>query len=489
MLKPQSKHDSFRVLVVDDHAQARESVADVLRQAGYDVATCASASEALGQLARQPVDVVVTDLQMPGMNGLEFIREMERRRVGAQVLMITAHASVASAVEAMRLGAFDYLEKPFDVAKLERSVAQACDRRRLYQQGAGSREQGEKTKQTTSNSPSSQLPAPSSQLMLGSSPAMQELRERIAQVAATDETILICGESGTGKELVAQAIHALSRRAAGPLVSLNCPVLSAQLTESELFGHKRGAFTGAEADRTGRFELAEGGSILLDEVTEIDLTLQAKLLRVLQERSFERVGSSETISVNVRVMATTNRDLPSEIAAGQFREDLYYRLAVVPITIAPLRERAGDVLELADHYLTHAATRLERGSFALEPAARELLASYDWPGNVRELQNVITRACVLNTGEPIRAAQLRPWLRNGNPIAIGPPAVAGEPADLPVGVTLDEMERRMIVATLERFDGHRAKTAEALGIGIRTLSGKLRSYGYAPREKDFANVA
>jgi transcriptional regulator with GAF, ATPase, and Fis domain len=316
---------------------------------------------------------------------------------------------------------------------------------------------------------------------------MHDLRQRIAQVAATDETVLICGESGTGKELVAQTIHAQSRRAAAPLVSLNCPALSAQLTESELFGHKRGAFTGADTDRTGRFELADHGSILLDEVTEIDFNLQAKLLRVLQERSFERVGSSETTCVDVRVIATTNRDVPAEVAAGRFREDLYYRLAVVPIEVPPLRARAGDVLELADHFLSHAQERLGRGPFELEQAARKLLAEYDWPGNVRELQNIITRACVLNQGKPISAGELQPWLRRGEQDS----ELANESdsaEELPVGLTLDEMERRMIVATLERFGGHRAKAAEALGIGLRTLSGKLRSYGYAPREKDFAEV-
>ncbi len=229
----------MRVLVVDDHASAREAVSDVLRQAGYDVATCGSATEALGRLAL-PMDVIVTDLQMPGMNGLEFIREIERRRLSVQVLMITAHASVASAVEAMRHGAFDYIEKPFDANALERSVSQACDRLRLSQHGARSTEQGARN-HGQSSSPCSSLPAPCS--MIGSSAAMRELRQRIAQVAASDETVLICGESGTGKELVAQTIHGLSRRAGGPLVSLNCPVLSAQLTESELFGHKRGAFT------------------------------------------------------------------------------------------------------------------------------------------------------------------------------------------------------------------------------------------------------
>jgi DNA-binding NtrC family response regulator len=473
MSRKAKDNNSYYVLVVDDHAQARDAVADVLRAAEYEVSTCASAMEALTRLASGPVDVVVTDLQMPGMDGLEFICEIERRRFEAQILMITAHASVSSAVEAMRHGAFDYIEKPFDAVKLERSVAQACDRKRLV--GAASR--------------AAQIAPPrlGGPTMIGNSPAMQQLRRRIAQVAATDETVLICGESGTGKELVAKTIHTLSGRATGPMVSLNCPALSAQLTESELFGHKRGSYTGADADRTGRFELAHGGSILLDEVTEVDFTLQAKLLRVLQERSFERVGSSETVSVDVRVIATTNRDLPAEIAAGRFREDLYYRLAVVPITVPPLRERCGDVLELTDHFLSQARERLARGPFAIEAAARELLATYDWPGNVRELQNIITRACVLNQGAPIRADELRPWLRRDlEPTTTTIAAL--DNSQLPLGMTLEEIERRMIVATLEQFDGHRAKTAEALGIGVRTLSGKLRDYGYAPRERDFANV-
>jgi len=227
-------------------------------------------------------------------------------------------------------------------------------------------------------------------------------------------------------------------------------------------------------------------------VTEIDLGLQAKLLRVLQERKFERVGASETVSVDVRVLATTNRDLPTEIAAGRFREDLYYRLAVVPITLPPLRERPGDVHELTEQFLIHAASRLERKEYSLEAAARELLAEYHWPGNVRELQNIITRACVLNQGGPIRADELRPWLRlddQGAQDCAACEATSGtHRAELPVGMTLEEMERRMIVATLEQFDGHRAKTAEALGIGLRTLSGKLRTYGYAPREKEFAKL-
>jgi DNA-binding NtrC family response regulator len=472
----------FRVLVVDDHDRARDAVVDVLRQAQYEVDACASAIEALATFATEKIDVVVTDLQMPGMDGLEFIREIERRRIDVQVLMITAHASVASAVEAMRLGAFDYIEKPFDAVALERSVAQACDRSRLYQTNGANTDQ----ESALSHATNSQLPILSSSL-IGSSPAMQQLRARIAQVAATDETVLICGESGTGKELVARTIHANSRRASGPLVSLNCPALSAQLTESELFGHKRGAFTGADADRTGRFEAAHHGTILLDEVTEIDLNLQAKLLRVLQERTFERVGASETVSVDVRVIATTNRDLSAEIVAGRFREDLYFRLAVVPVHLPPLRDREGDVLELADQFLASAAARLNRGPFDLEIAASDLLAHYSWPGNVRELQNIVTRACVLNQGGPITADQLRPWLKENG----GRQPTHADLSDVsacPVGITLNEMERRLIVATLQRCDGHRAKAAEALGIGLRTLSGKLREYGYAPREKDFVKA-
>jgi DNA-binding NtrC family response regulator len=399
---------------------------------------------------------------------------------------------VSSAVEAMRLGAFDYIEKPFDASALERSVAQACERRRLYQHSgdsSGSRLNNNSRDLTRSPANGDAASKPALCIsMIGNSPAMQELRQRIAQIATTDETVLICGESGTGKELVAKTIHALSRRAGGPLVSLNCPALSAQLTESELFGHKRGAFTGAEADRLGRFELAQGGSILLDEITEIDINLQAKLLRVLQERCFEPVGSSETTAVDVRVIATTNRNMAAEIADGRFRDDLYYRLAVVPVHVPPLRERDGDVLELAEHFLANASQRLERGPFVLENDARDLLAGYDWPGNVRELQNIVTRACVLNQGAPIGADELRPWLRDNCPVLAPSTSEADGPAALPVGLTLDEVERRMIVATLERFGGHRAKAAEALGIGLRTLSGKLRAYGYAPREKDFARV-
>jgi DNA-binding NtrC family response regulator len=456
------------VLVVDDHRQARESMADVLRQAGHLVQCCSSAAEALEVVRREAFECIVTDMKMPGMNGVEFIIQLEKRQYGAQVVMVTAHATVASAVDAMRHGAFDYIEKPFDVDQLERLVVEAIGQSRLLR------------------AEPAELDAPSSiepPVMIGSSALMQALRERIKQVASTAETVLITGESGTGKELVAKAIHASGKRSTGPMVSLNCPVLSAQLMESELFGHEKGAFTGAEMPRIGRFELAHGGSILLDEVTEVDLSLQAKLLRVLQEKSFERVGSSETIKVDVRVLATTNRDLETEVAAGRFRQDLYYRLAVVPIQVPPLRERREDIPQLADHFLRRCADRLGREPVTLDAGASEMLFHHHWPGNVRELENLITRVNVLGTGDPVTADDLKRWLLGGS--GNDHENVA---ADVPVGLSLQEMERKLIEATLEHCGGHREKTARALGIGVRTLSGKLRQYGYAPREKSFSRA-
>jgi DNA-binding NtrC family response regulator len=459
-----------RVLVVDDELHARESMADVLRQAHHQVECCSSGAEALCLIRGRRFDCVVTDLKMPGMSGLELIQQLERLEVDAQVVMVTAHASVTSAVEAMRHGAFDYIEKPFGVEQLEELVARAMRHRRLVREDAEHRRR-------------SQAGPFEMSAMVGSSPQMETLRQRIAQIAPTPETVLIHGESGTGKELVARAIHAASGRREKPLVSLNCPVLSAQLMESELFGHERGAFTGADAPRTGRFEMAHQSSILLDEVTEIDLPLQAKLLRVLQEKSFERVGSSETIFVDTRVLATTNRDLRAEVQAGRFREDLYYRLAVVPLCVPPLRERRQDIPALVDHFLRRCGERLGRGPCILDASARELLQGYRWPGNVRELENIITRASVLNTGAAVSADQLRRWILDG------PEADHDEPAaDVPVGLSLHDMERKLIEATLGHFGGHRARTAKALGIGVRTLTGKLRQYGYAPRDKTFSRA-
>ena len=447
------------ILVVDDHARAREAVVEVLTCLGYQVTQCASGAEAVAALGEHEFDLVVTDLQMPGMGGIELIQHITSHWPATQVLMMTAHASIDTAVEAMRFGAFDYLEKPLDATRLEDAVKRALDRGLLVTDGE------------TPN-------------IIGSSPAMKLLREQIALIAATDETVLINGESGVGKELIASTIHALSNRAAGPMVSLNCPVLSEQLTESELFGHRRGAFTGADEDRVGRFEHARGGSILLDEITEIAPHLQAKLLRVLQERTFERVGDSEPQQLDARVLAATNRDLQQEVADGRFREDLFYRLAVLPINVPPLRERENDVIELAENFLSQADQRIGRHR-TLAASTIDLMLSYPWPGNVRELQNIVTRACVLTPTDEIEADLIRPWLSQAD--------IAGqqvEQSDVSLAeIKLSDLERRAILETLSRFDGHRQKTADALGIGVRTLSGKLRQYGVAPGEKKLVEAA
>lgn len=480
MNSPSSPATKGSVLVVDDHAQARQSVAETLRCVGYAVTVVASAPEALDLLSRECCDVVLTDLQMPGMNGLEFLSELARRETDAQVVMMTAHASVPTAVEAMRHGAFDYVEKPFNADRLERLIERAMTHARLLDR-------------QTRLPKLAQASAPT---MIGDGRAMRALRERIARVAATNETILIHGESGVGKELVARAVHASSHRAAAPLVSVNCPALSSHLLESELFGHEKGAFTGADSARIGRFELADGGTILLDEVSEISPELQAKLLRVLQEKSFERVGSSVTLRVDVRVIATTNRDLKREIAAGRFREDLYYRLAVVPLSVPLLRDRREDIPWLIGHFSSCAAERLGKQPCKLDAEAHALLVQYDWPGNVRELENIVTRASVMSLCSPVTTDELRSWLGVERTAAVGqivatpdilaPVAQPGESAqsaaqDSAATLSLRDMERQLIETTLDRFGGHRAQTAQALGIGLRTLSSKLKEYGYSSR--------
>jgi len=439
------------------------------------VVASASAIEAVKIVEHNAFDVIITDLQMPGMDGLEFIRTLAEHKVEAQIVMVTAFASVTSAVEAMRHGAFDYIEKPFDVEQLESLVARAL-------------RHGEKV------GPRCTVPPAASgweTIMIGQAAPMRLLRQRIAQAAPTDETVLITGESGTGKELVARCLHAASHRNGRVLVGLNCPALSPQLMESELFGHERGAFTSADAPRVGRFELAEGGTILLDEITEIDLPLQAKLLRVLQERTYERVGASDSRRADVRVVATTNRELRAEVAAGRFRQDLYFRIAVVPIVVPPLRERLDDVPLFVHHFADAAASRLGRQPCELSHDALDLLCNYHWPGNVRELENLVTRASVLAAGRKIASDDLRLWLIDptGSCSQATTGSSSAEPADaITVGMRLDDMERRLIEATLEHFGGHRARAAQALGIGIRTLTNKLRQYGYAPRARTFGKA-
>jgi DNA-binding NtrC family response regulator len=470
MIESGKRSTAGSVLVVDDHPAARESMAYILSEAGYRVDSRSSAREALELLARTAPDVVITDLRMPGMSGMEFIAELRRRHVAAQIVMVTAHATVSSAVDAMRNGAYDYIEKPFDAEQLEQLVGRALRH--------GQSDAGRETERPPAGGSAVHL--------IGEGPVMRGLRARLAQVAPTRETVLITGESGTGKELVARTLHAWSDRRDAPLVSLNCPALSPQLLESELFGHERGAFTGADAARAGRFEVADGGTILLDEVTEIALPLQAKLLRVLQEQTFERVGSNQPKRTNVRVLATSNRDLRTAVQRGEFRQDLYFRLAVVPLHVAPLRERGEDIGRLAEHFVAQAARRLGRRPPRLAEDAERLLRQYHWPGNVRELENLMTRACVLHDQSLLAASDLRPWLMEPAAIGATTPSAPAAADRIPVGMSLQDMERRMIEATLERFGSHRGKAAKTLGIGVRTLANKLRAYGYAPRARQFS---
>lgn len=458
-----------RILVVDDHPRARESIAATLRHAGHEVDCRGSAIEALGDIDQTAPDLVVTDLQMPGMDGLEFIRRLVRRRRDCRVVMVTAHASVSTAVEAMRCGAFDYIEKPFDPESLERIVARAL--RHGDQIG-----------------PRSTVTHEDAALMVGQSPAMTRLRKQISQAGLADETVLVTGESGVGKELVARGLHAASTRRAAAFVAVNCAALSPTLMESELFGHERGAFTSADAPRVGRFELADRGTLFLDEVAEIDLSLQAKLLRVIQERVFERVGSNESRKANVRFVAATNRQLASDVQQGKFRGDLFFRLNVLPIHIPPLRDRLEDVPALFHHFASQSAARLGRTAITADPAAMQLLTNYAWPGNVRELENLVTRLSVVIDGDTAGPDDIRPALleyASATPAPRSESPSHSEAPPRPEATRLEDMERSLIEATLEKFGGLREPTAKALGIGVRTLANKLKQYGYAPRAKVF----
>ncbi len=494
------------VLVVDDKEMMRDSVSTTLERAGFTVLTAGDGAAALDCVARQRPDAIVTDMKMPGLSGIDLIEKVRAIDDELPVVLMTAFGTIETAVKAMKLGAFDYLTKPFEGDELVIAMKRAIDHRRLARENAVLRV-------------GSPPPAGAGLArLLGQSAPMRVLREQLTTLAGSGGTVLITGESGSGKEVVARAIHELSPRRSGPFLAVNCAALSESLLESELFGHERGAFTGAEKLRKGRFELADGGTLLLDEISEIPATIQAKLLRVLQEHTFERVGSSLSMGVDVRVVATSNRDLPREVEAGTFRQDLYYRLNVLPIAVPALRERVEDVPALAEHFVGECAAREGRGACAIDPAALELLASYAWPGNVRELQNICERAVVLAgaSGASITRSLIEPWLRAtlapAASIGHGPSSIrVGAPMGGPVGGpggaglngpassmvesknqlnghahegyvvavldrTLDEIERDAIVQTLTRFKGHRQKTARSLGIGVRTLGLKLKKW-------------
>jgi len=447
-----------RICVVDDNEMMRDSLAATLASVGHAVTTFDSA-EAMLAAAGENFDLVVTDLKMPRMDGIAMLRSLRQAGVETPVILMTAFGTIDTAVQAMRLGAYDYITKPFDGEKILALADRALTHGRLQRENEVLR----------AELSDSVRPAK----LVGVSAALRGISKRIALVANSQATVLIQGESGTGKEVVARAIHAGGRRREKPLLAVNCAALSKGLLESELFGHEKGAFTGADKLRRGRFELADGGTLLLDEISEMPLALQAKLLRVLQERTFERVGSSITRKVDVRVIVTTNRQLKQWVAENKFRADLYYRLNVVPIVVTPLRQRRDDIALLAEHFNRQVARREGREPKTLDRSALEALNRYSWPGNVRELENIVERANVLTEGSTIRAQTISAWLEGES--AAGAEAI-GPDAD---GCLLAEMERRLILGTLERFGGHRARTAGALGIGVRTLGMKLKRYRQA----------
>jgi DNA-binding NtrC family response regulator len=493
------------VLVVDDKEMMRDSVASSLRRAGFEVSTAQRAQSAIDLIARKRPDVVITDLKMPGMTGIELLEQVREIDADLPVVLMTAFGTIETAVEAMRLGAFDYITKPFEGDELIITIKRAVTHAGIVRENALLR-LGAIQPTGVTGPTSDESPAGGARL-IGASSAMARVRQQVEAVAGSQGTVLISGESGSGKEVVARAIHESSTRAGGPFLAVNCAALSESLLESELFGHERGAFTGADKTRKGRFELADGGTLLLDEVSEVSPQVQAKLLRVLQERSFERVGSSVTIGIDVRVLATSNRDLPQAVAEGQFRQDLFFRLNVLPIHVPVLCDRLDDVPVLVEHFVRLFCERECSSQIEIEPGAMEMLASYSWPGNVRELQNVCERAVVLmaaraRSGEPgasvLTRSMVGPWLLPGirtavaaQPIATRPATAIGGgnghahmiepkpfPAVLPNGDVrkLEEIEREAIIDTLHRFSGHRQKTASALGIGVRTLGLKLRKW-------------
>jgi len=445
-----------RVLVVDDDPSTRSALQKLLAGAGFEISTAEDGVEALARAAETPPDVVVTDLDMPNMNGMDLLKSLREQDKSLPVLVATSSQDLTAAITAMRAGAEDYLTKPIDFDALLVAVERAIERRDV-------RVEAENLRRLLRERESEGL-----QGLIGASPAMQKVYRVAKQVAGSRATVLITGESGTGKGELARAVHTLSPRAGKPFVSLHCAALAESLLESELFGHEKGAFTGADRRRAGRFEQAEGGTLFLDEIGEIPMLTQVKLLQVLQERSFQRVGGGEPIPMDVRLIAATNRDLTADVRAGRFREDLYYRLNVVHIDMPPLRLRGGDVLVLANHFLRRFALENHKRMEGFSEKARNKLASHRWPGNVRALENAIERAVVLTEGAIIDEGDL-------------PFEAAAEPVGalrIP-GSTMAELERYAIIKTLEATEGSTTKAAELLDISVRTIQYRLHEYGLA----------
>lgn len=443
----------FRILIVDDESNQREMLAGFLRKIGHKVTTAESAEAALEILQSHSFEIGLFDMKMSGISGLELFQRIHSRDPEMQVILITAFGNVESAVEAMRAGVFHYISKPVNLGELQELISKAGERHYLLAENRQLRER---------------LESLEIDQIVGVSNRIKSLLSEVARVAPTEATVLITGESGTGKELLARSIHQLSARSSGRFVAVSCAAIPETLIESELLGHERGAFTGAEKRRLGRFELAKGGTILLDEIGELPLSIQVKLLRLLEERRFERLGGEEEIVADVRLIAATNRNLTDEVKSGRFREDLFFRINVVHLHIPPLRERREDIMPLVDHFLKLSATKTNRPRRNITPAAKDLLLGYDWPGNVRELANVIERATVLSrtdTLDSIDFAQLR-----------SSDADAGV-TSTPLNMPLRDLEKEHIENVLKANDFSLQKSSDILGIHRNTLRQKMKEYG------------
>lgn len=451
------------ILIVDDESGVRASLGGVLRDEGYVVDTAESGESCLEQVGRRAYDLILLDIWLPGMDGLVTLERLRERRFEAPVIMISGHANVESAVRATKLGAFDFIEKPLSLEKTVLAVRNALRQRALEAENRALRARVDRR-----------------YAMVGDSRVMMRLREQIAMAAPTNGRVLISGENGTGKELVAQHVHALSQRRAGPFVEVNSAALPEELIESELFGHVKGAFTGAVGDRRGKFDLASGGTLFLDEVGDMSLKMQAKVLRALQEQVIEPVGGQGSVQVDVRVIAATNKDLVEEIRTGHFREDLFFRLNVIPIFVPPLRERGEDVMQLTAHFMEGFAVEYGRRPKTLSAEATAMIRTYRWPGNVRELRNVIERLVIMVPGDLIGASDLSFLM----PVGADERLPAGV-AVRPLFEARDTWERAYIMDALAACDGNISRTADALGLERSHLYKKMKGLGLAPaRERE-----
>ena len=450
-----------RILIVDDDPGHRTTLKTITRSWGYAVDTADDGETAVERVTIDPFDLVLMDVRMAKMGGIEALEQIKAYNPSIPVIIMTAYSSVESAVDALKAGAYDYLIKPLDFEVLKLTLERAREH-------AGLKAENELLKRKLQADPDTPT-------IIGKSAAMKALLEMLAMAAPSEATVLINGESGTGKELIARSLHVNSPRKDQPLVIVNCAAITETLLESELFGHEKGAFTGADRRREGRFMQADRGTIFLDEIAETTPTMQAKLLRVLQQKEIQRVGGEDVIPVDVRIVAATNRDLEVEVAEGRFREDLFYRLNVMPLNVPPLRERLDDIPLLADYFLNRYAEKNRKAVKGFTPMAMDMLLKYDWPGNVRELENAVERAVILLTGDHITEKQLPLNIVKKHP-DLDPSETSASPP--PDGTrSLDEIEKEAIAATLKATDGNKSEAARRLGITRKTLHNKLKSYG------------